>query len=440
MRNYSHSKAAIVLLTMVSVGSPGILLGQATGPTLSLRDAQTLALKNHPQVLASQAGYLRADQIITQARSAYYPALNGEVTGAQANLNSRLGAGVLNDPRLFNHFGSGLSVSQLITDSGRTPNLVANARLQAQASREDYRATRYDVLLGVNQAYYEVLLSKQLVKVAQQTVATRQTVVDQVSELFRNKLKSQIDLSFAQVNLTDANLMVLRAQDRLAAAYASLGQALGTQQSVEYQLTEQPMPPNPPDSADPLIAQAFQDRPELASIRLQQEADQKFVYAERDLRRPTVSLNAVGGALPYIEPGNANPNIPEGYEAAVVNVNIPVFNGHLFSARRQAAEYQLQATDQRVRDIQDRIARDVRIYWERTKTSFQAIGATEQLLTQANMALDLAQGRYNLGLASIVELTQAQLGQTQAQVENVNAKYDYQQAFAALQYTLGALR
>ncbi len=440
MHKCSITKRTSFSLAAISMCLPGVLLAQATGPILSLQDAQALALKNHPQVLASQAGYLRADQIITQARSAYYPALNGEVTGAQANLNSRLGAGVLNDPRLFNHFGSGLSLSQLITDSGRTPNLVANARLQAQATREDYRATRYDVLLGVNQAYYEVLLSQQLVKVAQQTVATRQTVVDQVSELFKNKLKSQIDLSFAQVNLTDANLMVLRAQDRLAAAYASLGQALGTQQSVEYQLTDQPMPPNPPDSADPLIAQAFQNRPELASIRLQQEADQKFVYAERDLRRPTVSLTAVGGALPYIEPGNANPNIPEGYEAAAINVNIPVFNGHLFSARRQAAEYQLQATDQRVRDLQDRIARDVRIYWERTKTSFQAIGATEQLLTQANMALDLAQGRYNLGLASIVELTQAQLGQTQAQVENVNAKYDYQEAFAALQYTLGALR
>ncbi len=439
MRNYSKSKRAVDFLAIASMCLPGILLGQATGPVLSLQDAQALALKNHPQVLASQAGYLRADQITIQAKSAYYPALNGEVTGAQANLNSRLGAGVLNDPRLFNHFGSGLSLSQLITDSGRTPNLVANAKLQAQASREDYRATRYDVLLNVNQAYYEVLLAQQIVRVSQQTVTTRQTVVSQISELFKNQLKSQIDVSFAQVNLTDAKLMVLRAQDRLAAAYANLGQALGTDQSVEYQLTEQPMPPNPPDSAEPLIVQAFQNRPELASIRLQQQADQKFVYAERDLKRPTVSLTAVGGALPYIEAGNANPNIPQGYEAAAVNVNIPVFNGHLFSARRQAAEYQLEATDQRVRDLQDRIARDVRTYWERTKTSFQAIGATEELLKQANMALDLAQGRYNLGLASIVELTQAQLGQTQAQVENVNAKYDYQEAFAALQYTLGSL-
>ncbi len=96
-------------------------------------------------------------------------------------------------------------------------------------------------------------------------------------------------------------------------------------------------------------------------MHLQLEADQKFVFAERDLKRPTVSLMAVGGALPYINPGSANPNIPSGYEAAAVNVNIPIFNGHLFTARQQAAEYQLQATRQRSRDEQDRIARDVRV-------------------------------------------------------------------------------
>jgi len=428
-----------VVVAIATLGISGLLHSQTGAPQLSLTDAQALALKNHPQVLASQATYLQADQITRATRSAYYPTLSGDVTGAQANLNSRLGAGVLNDPALFSHFGTGLSLSQLITDSGRTGNLVSQAKLQAQASQANYRATRFDVLLGVDQAYYEVLFAEQLVKVAQQTVATRQAVVDQVSELTRSKLKSEVDLSFAQVNLSDAKLMQLRAQDRLSSAYAALGQALGSQQSVRYRLSDQPMPSEPPGDAEPLIAQAFQNRPELASLRLQKEADQKFVYAERDLSRPTVSLAAVGGALPYIQSGNANANIPTGYEAAAVNVHIPVFNGHLFSARRQAAEYQLTATEQRLRGLQDRIARDVRTSWERTRTSFEAIGATQQLLTQANLALDLAQGRYNLGLSSIVELTQAQLGQTSAEVENLNAEYEYQEAYAALQYTLGQL-
>ncbi len=419
----------------------GLLFAQNSGPPqLGLPEAEAMALKNHPQVLASQAAYSRSDQIVRENRSAYYPALNGEITAAQANQNSRLGAGVLNDPRLFNHFGTGLTLSQLITDSGRTPNLVANAKLTAQAGREDYRATQYDVLLGVNQAYYEVLLAQQLIKVAQQTISTRQSVVDQISELTKNKLRSEVDLSFAQVNLADAKLMMLRAQDRLASAYASLGQALGTQQAVQYQLTDQPQPPAPPADAEVLIKQAFQNRPELASLRLQTEAAQKFVYAERDLKRPTVNLSAVGGALPWIEPGNANPDIPSYYEAAAVNVQIPIFNGHLFSARRQAAEYQLVATNQRDRDMQDRVARDVRAEWGHTKNAFEAIVPTEQLLKQANMALDLAHGRYDLGLSSIVELTQAQLGQTQAQVENLNARYSYQEAYAALQYALGLLR
>ncbi len=410
-----------------------------TAQTLTLADAEAIALKNHPQILAADASSLNADQITIENKAAYYPTLNGEITAAQANLDSRMGAGVLNDPRLFNHFGTGLNVSQLITDSGRTPNLVANSRLKAQAAREDSRATRYDVIVGVNQAYYEVLLSQQLIKVAQQTVASRQTVVDQISELTKNKLKSEVDLSFVQVNLADAQLMLLRAKDRLAAAYAQLGQALGSQQAIEYQLIDPGQQPSPPTSAEPLILEAFRNRPELASMNYQKEADQKFVLAERDLKRPTVSLNAVAGALPWILPGNANANIPPEYESVGVNVQVPIFNGHLFSARRQAAEYQLQVTQQHVRDLQDRIARDVRSAYARTTTAFQAIAASEQLLQHANMAVDLAQGRYNLGLSSIVELTQAELGQTQAQVENVDAKYEYQEAYAVLQYTLGSL-
>ena len=412
---------------------------QSPGPPLTLQQARAIALKNHPRVLAAQAGYLRADQFITQARSAYFPTISGDLTGAQANLGARLGAGVLNAPSLFTHFGSGLFLSQLITDSGRTPNLVANARLQDQASRAGYQATRYDVTLAVDQAYYEVLLSQQLVKVAQQTVATRGTVANQVTELAKNKLRSQVDVSFAEVNLADARLMLLRAQNRLQSAYAGLAQALGSQQLTAYLLAEQPPPPKVPENSKTLIDQAFQDRPELTSLRLETQADQKLVYAERDLNRPTVSLMAVGGALPYIKAANTNADIPAGYESAGINVQIPIFNGHLLSARRQAAEYQLQATRQRVRDLQNRIARDVQTAWENARTAYQAIDTTRQLLQQAGMALNLAQGRYNLGLASVVELTQAQLTETQAQVENVSAKYEYQEAYSALQYATGQL-
>ena len=433
-------KHRIFIAALAFVGFCSALDAQGNSPTLTLQQAEALALKNQPQILASHANALRAGQLVREAKSAYYPAVNGDITGSQANTGARIGAGFMTNSRLFTRFGYGLTLSQLITDSGRTHNLIASSRLQEQSSQKDYQATRYNVLLAVDQAYYDTLLAQALVHVAEQTVATRQSVVDQVSELTKNKLKSQVDLSFAQVNLSDAKLMLIRAKNQLQGAYANLGQALGSDQSVVYRLQEQSLPPNPAPAPEPLITEAYKSRPELASLRLQRDSDEKFLYAERDLKRPTVSLNAVGGSLPFIQPGTTSGGIPYGYEGVAANVQIPVFNGHLFSARRQAAQYRLDVTDQRVRDLEQRIARDVRVAWGRSETAYEAIGTTQQLLDQATMALDLAQGRYRLGLSSIVELTQAQLGQTQAQVENLQAKYDYQEAYAFLQYTLGALR
>jgi outer membrane protein len=93
-----------------------------------------------------------------------------------------------------------------------------------------------------------------------------------------------------------------------------------------------------------------------------------------------------------------------------------------------------------LRDEQERVVRDVRSAWASATTAYQRIDVTAQFVRQAALALNLAQGRYNLGLSSIIELTQAQLNVTEAEVENLSAKYDYQIQYAALQYAVGLLR
>jgi outer membrane protein len=147
----------------------------------------------------------------------------------------------------------------------------------------------------------------------------------------------------------------------------------------------------------------------------------------------------VAGFLPFINQVTSAP-IPDKYEGAAVNVEIPIFNGHLFSARREAARYRASAAEQKLRDEQERIIRDIGVAWASATTSYQRIDVTAQFLRQAALALDLAQGRYNLGLSSIVELTQAQLNLTQAEIENLGAKYDYQTQYSVLRYSLGVLR
>jgi outer membrane protein len=408
-------------------------------PKLTLQQAEMTALQNHPQIQAAQNEAAYANQQITVARAPYYPAVSAEVTGSQANNGARIGAGFLTDSRLFDRFGQGITFSQLLTDVGRTRNLVASSRLQAQAGSQNVQATRYDVLLQVNRSYFDVLHAQSLVRVAQETIAARQLLLDQVTALAQNNLKSQLDVSFADVNVSEARLLLLRAQDAVEEAYAELSRGLGTDQVVNYQLADEPLPPSPPAKPDDLIAQAVANRPELASLSFSRDAAYKFAEAERDLVRPTVSLVGVAGYIPYIAQLTSQA-IPPEYEGAAVNVSIPLFNGHLFSARREAARYRALEADQRLRNEQERVARDVRVAWASATTAFQRIDVTAQFLRQAALALDLAQGRYNLGLSSIIELTQAQLNQTQAEIENLSAKYDYQSQNAALQYTVGLLR
>ena len=175
----------ILLISMLAaIDDCRLRYGQAGAPVqLNLHDAEAMALENHPQVLAAQNAASAMNQRIEETSAAYYPALAGDVTGSEGNPQARIGAGFLTDSRLFNRFGDGIKLNQLITDSGRTPNLVASSSLQAGAAEQTAQATRYDVLLRVNQAYFGTLRAQALVKVAQETVAARQLLADQVTAL-----------------------------------------------------------------------------------------------------------------------------------------------------------------------------------------------------------------------------------------------------------------
>jgi len=266
--------------------------------------------------------------------------------------------------------------------------------------------------------------------VAQQTVSARQTVADQVEALFKSKLKSQLDFSFANVNLAQAKLLLLDAENNENAALATLSMVLGYPRTQNFQLVEDTAAvASPPGNVDDLISQALAMRPEILSLEFQQQSAEKFHTAERDLLLPNVRAMGAVGDTPV-----RNPVLSNWYGAVGVNVEIPLFNGFQYSARAREASLREQAAQGRLLDLRNRISRDVRTSWLNANTAYQRVSVTQQLLDQANLALDLAQTRYSLGLSSIVELSQAQLQQTQAQISNAQAGYDYRLALAVLRY------
>lgn len=402
---------------------------------LTLKEAETLVLRNNPQIAGARLKALAAQQVVRETRSIYWPTATANITAVDSQTNSRIAAGGLNNPIIYERAAGGASVNQLITDFGQTKNMVASANFLAKAETENSRATRQQVVMAVDQAFYGVLQARAVLHVAEETVGNRQVVVDQVQALAKSALKSDLDLSFAQVNLAQARLLLLDAQNNEKGAQATLAALLGYVTPQEFDVVDEPSTANaPPANLDELIQLAVNSRPELQAINFQYKSKEKLRSAERDALLPTISaIGAVGGTP--VRDSHLSP----WYGAAGVNLEIPVFNGFLFSARAKEADLQAQAVQQRLVDLRNSIAKDVRTSWLNANTAYDRLDVTSQLLKQANLALDLAQTRYRLGLSSIVELSQAQLQQTQAEITESQAGYEYRLASAILRYQTSGL-
>jgi len=408
--------------------------GAPSGTALTLAQAEATALRNNPQITIGKLRALVAQQYVRETRSALLPAAYMSLTGVDSEAGSRIAAGALNNPILFSCAAAGATVSQLVTDLGRTTNLVSSSQFQAKAEDKNAAATVADITLAVDQAFYNALETRELVKVAEETVRARQTLVDRVSALTQAKLRSDLDLSFANVDLSRAKLLLLESQNNYQTSLAALSALLGYQDEQTFDVVEPGVEITPP-SPDvlPLITQALQQRPEVASLQFQVESAQKNGNAEHDLWRPTVSALGVVGIAPV-----RDPQIQNWYGAVGVNINIPVFNGFLYNARARTADLQTEAVRQKLMDLRNNVARDVRISWQDANQAFARLAVTQQLREQANLALDLAQQRYNLGLSSIVEFSQAELGKTEADITDTDARYRYRLTQIVLAYTVGA--
>jgi outer membrane protein len=403
--------------------------------SLTIQQAESLALRSNPQISIGKLRALEAREYVRETRSALLPTAYLSLTAVDSESGSRIAAGALNNPTVFPRAAAGATVSQLLTDFGRTSNLVSSSELQAKAEDQNAAATVADITLAADRSFYNCLDTRELVKVAQGTVNARQLLVDKVQALANAKLRSDLDLSFTKVDLARANLLLLEARNNEQSCLATLSAILGFQDQQPFDLIDPAQPGTPalpaPD-AQPLIQQALQQRPEVSALQYQVASAQKNSNAEHDLWRPTVGALGVVGTTPVRDAAIT----PNWYGAVGVNINIPVFNGFLNNARAKTADLQTEVARQKLSDLRNNIARDVRIAWQDTNRAYERLGVTHQLREQAGLALDLAQTRYNLGLASIVEFSQAELAKTEADIADTDANYSYRLTQITLTYTI----
>ena len=408
----------------------------ATSQTITLSEAEAAALANQPRMLAAQLRARAYAERVREARSGLFPTVGFNTTGVRvADTGTSTAAGNITTSSISDRFAYGGSLAQLVTDFGRTSALVGSARSTAEAQTDLATLTRAQVRLNVREAYYQVLGAEAVLRAAQAAQANRQLISRQLSALAQSQLRSTLDVNFANVLESEAELAVVRAQSTVAQQRTRLATAMGLQQPITAALSDvapsnEALPPAP----DTLLQQAQAQRADLSAAQAQQHAAQEFASSEKRLSYPTLNILAAAGEVPFHDH-----TLHDNYAAAGFNLNVPVFNGGLYAARRTEADLEATARTRDVQQLKLEVSEQVRDAWYQADEAYRSLDVTARLVAQSKEALRLAQDRYEAGLGSIVELNEAQLNETSAEITAADATYTYLSRRAELDFAAGLL-
>jgi len=270
-----HKK--ILLLVLLLIISSQTLQAAETiqkGDILTLQQCINTALNNHPAINAAAGTIRQSESKIGQARAGYYPQIN-----IQSDY-SRIGpapTSLRSDP--YNYYSNSLNLNQTLFDFGKTSSSVDIQMLTKQSAEADFQNTAASLVLGVKEAYYSFLKAKMSEIVAKETVNQFQQHFDVAETFFETGKSSKIDVTSAEVNLSNARIQLISVQNALHIARVTLNKAMGLISAPEYDVEEQFYLEKISISFETALAQAYENRPDLLSTGLKKEALEKGIEA-----------------------------------------------------------------------------------------------------------------------------------------------------------------
>lgn len=431
------SIAVLTVLVETAGGQPPA--PNTESPKLALQQAIQTALEKHPALQSAEFAVQGAEARFKQAKAPYYPQVGGAAIQTNGALRSNAflrPSGSLIQPNQSD-MTVGLTASQLVYDFGQTESRVDAQRSDKARVEKDAMTRRAEVVVGVEGAYFTVLKRKRLVEIAEQTFRERDVIKQQVDVLYRNQLKSKLDLGLVQVQLSDAEFLVIRARNDLVAAFADLNNAMGIEGPAAYSLEEIPVTVEPPRTLDGLVMEAMDRRPELLALKERIQTAEHRIKAANATNYPT--LQVVGGAGDTEHISN-RPNLQEGGWWGVGGVvSVPIFTGFLIQNQVAEATAQQREVQAVYRAVAQNVQLQVRDSFLDVVTLIPQVRVAEEQVKIAREALSLASQRYRLGLSSIVEVTQSEVAVATAEIRLAETQYDAKIAEARLRYAVGGI-
>lgn len=410
---------------------------------LTLEEAERRALASQPTLRSATAQVEMAEARTESARSSLLPHLsfNASYTRSTSNSSSRratIVAGQVAQSQShsfasYDFFNFGLTATQLIYDFGQTGKRHDATIASFEAQLENEKAMRLTVLRDVRLAFLDALAQRELVRVAEETLANQQRRHAEVEAFVEVRLRPEIDLAQAKLDLENARVQLIKAQTGYATAKARLNHAMGVEASTEYELAEARIPAVRGEDAeiDVLVQEALTRRSEVASAHKQIEAQRFSIAAAEGGYGPTLSAS-----LSTTASGPAVDNLAPNWSAGV-SLNWPIFSGFATSAAVREAKASLTVAEAQADALRQQIRLEIQQAQLNLRSAKASLGAAEEALAAAETRLALAEARYSAGVGSILELGDAQLARTAAAAQLVQAEYALASARVALQQALG---
>ncbi len=419
--------------------------GAKDGNILTLDDALQMALDNNPTIVASRERIGAQKAVLGQQMGAYYPTIvmsNFYRTGTEVNTTSSISTN-----GAFDTYSSVASLNMIIYNFGKREGTVQAARETLDATGFNYDTTVSNVILGVKQAYYAYLGFKAIVKVNEDTVKDRQATVNQTQGFFDVGTRARIDVVRAEANLYSAQADLITARNAMQVAWVVLKNAIGVRNLPERPLVDESATPNisPLYTLDQAREIAYASRPELKSFAAQKRAQDQTIATARRGHLPDIIFDSnyrnanVGNTTLRVGDRTVKLDafpLQPGWQVQL-SLNIPIFDGFRTTNRVEESlrtYYVITAQEEQQRQ---QVALDVEQSYLNLLGVSERLKANEAAARAGKENLDLANGRYSVGVGSIIEVTDAETLYTTSQTTYVRTLYDYKIAEAQLQRAIG---
>ncbi len=395
---------------------------------LTLQQCVDIGLKRSPAISAAGYAVSAADARVGQAQSAYYPQV--DLTGEYSKAKS---PSILTNPANATQtvYQGTASLTQNIFDFGRTPSQVRIQRLNEDAARSDRRNTVSLVVFSVKQAYYNLLQAEKNLDVAKDTVKLTRDQLDQAQGFYEAGVKSKYDVTSAEVNLSNARLAQIRAENAVSVARVTLKNAMGAPDIPDFIIEDTLAFQKYPVTLDDAVQRAYANRPDLQSVEAKKEAFSESVSLARTGYYPALSGNASYGRVD-------DQFVPERSAwSAAVTLTFPLFNGFLTNYQVKEAKENLNAQKANEEALRQSILLDVQQSYLNLTALEDGVAVAELTVQQAQENYDIVNGRYSAGVGSPLDVTNALVGLATAKTNYIGALSNYKIAEAALLKAMG---